>query len=190
MKESTPNSEELRAILEGCLKSDRKSQELLYKQFFGFGMGVCLRYAKSKDEALEVLNDSFLKIFNKLESFDFSKPFIVWIKRIIINTAIDNYRSQQKHYFHQEIEELQNVNSDEETAEEKLNYEDLLNLVKRLPYSYQLNFNLYIIEGHTHDQISKLMEISAGTSKSNVSRAREMLRKMIEKRDLDKIRFL
>ena len=97
----------LETLLEGCRTGNPKSQELLYKQFFGFGMGICLRYAKSKDEALEVFNDSFLKIFNKLENFDFSKPFIVWIKRIIINTAIDNYRSQQKHYFHQEIEELQ-----------------------------------------------------------------------------------
>lgn len=174
-------SENFRSLLEGCLKADRKSQELLYKQYFGFVMGICLRYAKSKDEALEVCNDAFLKVFTKMHSYDFERPFNVWLKRIVVNTAIDTYRSQNKHYFHQDIESVFSLPQEDETPLQKMGYNELLQVVKKLPLNFQLNFNLYVIEGFSHDEISKMMGISVGTSKSNLSRAREMLRNMLIK---------
>jgi RNA polymerase sigma factor (sigma-70 family) len=178
-----PNPTDLLLLLEGCKQSNRKSQELLYKQYFGFAMGICLRYTKTRDEALEVCNDSFLKIFLKINSFDNLRPFKVWIKRIIVNTAIDHYRVQSKFYFHQEIDTVVSAKASEESAIDKLNYDDLTNVLKKLPLTYQLNFNLFVIEGHSHEEISKLMEISVGTSKSNLSRAREMLRKILKNMD-------
>lgn len=174
-------SEKIRELLEGCKRNDRKSQELLYKQFFGFAMGICLRYSKSREEALEILNDAFLKVFTKLDAYDFVRPFPSWLKRIIVNTAIDKYRSQNKHYFHLDIDEAFNVNDNEEKANEKLAYEDILKLLNKLPKNFQLNFNLFIIEGYSHEEIGKMLNISPGTSKSNVSRAREILRNLLKK---------
>jgi RNA polymerase sigma factor (sigma-70 family) len=184
------NSEELKSLLDGCKTSDRRSQELLYKQYFGFAMGICLRYTKNRDEALEVLNDSFLKVFNKIDKFDFEKPFRTWVKRIVINTAIDNFRKQQKHYFHKDIDEVISEESKEISAIDKLNFEDLLMLIHKLPHAYQVNFNLFAIEGFKHEEIAEIMQISVGTSKSNVSRARFLIRRMLENKNEEKFKFL
>ncbi len=180
-------SENFRHLLEGCLKSDRKSQELLYKQYFGFAMNICLRYSKTKDEALEILNDAFLKVFLKINTYDFTRPFGVWLKRIVVNTAIDAYRSQNKHYNHLDIESVYSYQNEEVTPLQKMGYDELLEITKKLPKNYQINFNLYVIEGYTHDEIAKMMNISVGTSKSNLSRAREMLRNFLSKIDSHKI---
>jgi RNA polymerase sigma factor (sigma-70 family) len=182
-----PESEKFRHLLDGCLNQDRKSQELLYKQYFGFAMNICLRYSKTRDEALEILNDAFLKVFLKIRTYDYTRPFSVWLKRIVVNTAIDTYRSQSKHYNHLDIETVHTIPSEEVNPLQKINFEDLLQLTKRLPKNYQLNFNLYIIEGYSHEEIAKMMNISVGTSKSNLSRAREMMRTFLKNIDTHKI---
>ena len=173
-------------LLIASLKGDRQSQERLYKQYFGFAMSVCLRYNHNREEALEIVNDSFMKVFVKGEQYDAagrhsSFPFKAWFRRIIVNTALDYYRSQQKHYFHENIDEAYDVSSTESNALSQLNHEELLELVQKLPSGYRLVFNLYVIEGFTHDEIAQKLQISVGTSKSNLSRARETLRKMIMK---------
>ena len=182
------DSDKLKDILKGCLKADRKSQELLYKQFFGFAMSICLRYINNKEEALEILNDAFLKVFLKIDKYDFERPFSVWLKRIVVNTAIDAYRSQNKHHNHLDIETVFNLPKEEETPMQKMSYEDLILLTKKLPKNYQLNFNLYVIEGFPHEEIAKMMNISVGTSKSNVSRAREILRNLLQDTERLKIK--
>ena len=96
-------------LLRMSIKGDRKSQEKLYRTFYGFAMSTCMRYTKSRDEALEVVNDGFLKVFTKGEQYDPKYPFKAWFRRIIVNTALDFYRSQQKHYFHENIEEAYEV---------------------------------------------------------------------------------
>lgn len=183
-----PESEKFRHLLDGCLKSDRKSQELLYKQYFGFAMNICLRYSKTKDEALEVLNDAFLKVFLKINTYDFTRPFNVWLKRIVVNTAIDAYRSQNKHYHHLDIESVFSFPNEEVSPLQKMSYDELILVTKKLPKNYQINFNLYVVEGYSHEEIAKLMNISVGTSKSNLSRAREMLRGFLKDTDFHKIK--
>ncbi|WP_259015942.1 RNA polymerase sigma factor [Emticicia fluvialis] len=175
-------------LLIASLKGDRQSQEKLYRQFYGFAMSVCLRYNHNREEALEIVNDSFLKVFTKGEQYDASGrhssfPFKAWFRRIIVNTALDYYRSQQKHYFHENLDEAYNVSSTESNAISQLNHEALMELVQKLPSGYKVVFNLYVIDGYSHEEIAQKLQISVGTSKSNLSRARETLRKMIMKID-------
>ncbi|PLK42644.1 MULTISPECIES: RNA polymerase sigma factor [unclassified Emticicia] len=175
-------------LLIASLKGDRQSQEKLYRQFYGFAMSVCLRYNHNREEALEIVNDSFLKVFTKGEQYDASGrhssfPFKAWFRRIIVNTALDYYRSQQKHYFHENLDEAYDVSSTESNAISQLNHEALMELVQKLPSGYKVVFNLYVIDGYSHEEIAQKLQISVGTSKSNLSRARETLRKMIMKID-------
>lgn len=174
-------------LLRLSVKGDRKSQEKLYRQFYGFAMGVCMRYTKSRDEALEVVNDGFLKVFTKGEQYDSKYPFKAWFRRIIVNTALDFYRSQQKHYFHENIEEAYEVSSDDSSPVSQLNHEELMAMVQQLPTGYRMVFNLFVIDGYSHEEISTQLGISVGTSKSNLSRAREVLRKMILKTEKEYI---
>ena len=170
--------EELQKVLAGCLNHDRKDQKLLYKSFYGFAMGICLRYAGNRYEASEIMNQGFLKVFTKLELFDNSKPFKAWLGRIMINTSINYYRTNLKMAYADDIDEMDVMSSDE-LPDHKLAYDDLLAMVQQLPQAYRTVFNLYAIEGYTHDEIGKMLGISDGSSKSNLFKAREKLRKMI-----------
>src|ERR1700712_106142 len=107
-KSLTDNPE---ALLQACLRGDRKSQELLYRQHYGFAMSICLRYTKSREEAVEVVNDGFMKVFTKGEQYNSAYPFKAWLRRIMVNASLDYYRSQQKHYYHENIEEANNVSN-------------------------------------------------------------------------------
>lgn len=182
MANNLPN-ESPEELLQKSVRGDRKSQEKLYRQFYGFAMGVCVRYTQSRDEALEIVNDSFLKVFTKGDQYDSKYPFKAWFRRIIVNTALDFYRSQQKHYFHENIEEAYEVSSNDSSPLSQLNHEEIINLIQRLPSGYKMVFNLFVIDGFSHEEISNQLGISVGTSKSNLSRAREALRKMILKEE-------
>ncbi len=182
MANNLPN-ENPEELLQKSVRGDRKSQEKLYRQFYGFAMGVCVRYTQSRDEALEIVNDSFLKVFTKGDQYDSKYPFKAWFRRIIVNTALDFYRSQQKHYFHENIEEAYEVSSNDSSPLSQLNHEEIIMLIQRLPSGYKMVFNLFVIDGFSHEEISNQLGISIGTSKSNLSRAREALRKMILKEE-------
>lgn len=184
MANNLPNeSQSPEELLQKSVRGDRKSQEKLYRQFYGFAMGVCVRYTQSRDEALEIVNDSFLKVFTKGDQYDSKYPFKAWFRRIIVNTALDFYRSQQKHYFHENIEEAYEVSSNDSSPLSQLNHEEIIMLIQRLPSGYKMVFNLFVIDGFSHEEISNQLGISVGTSKSNLSRAREALRKMILKEE-------
>lgn len=182
MANNLPN-ESPEELLQKSVRGDRKSQEKLYRQFYGFAMGVCVRYTQSRDEALEIVNDSFLKVFTKGDQYDSKYPFKAWFRRIIVNTALDFYRSQQKHYFHENIEEAYEISSNDSSPLSQLNHEEIIMLIQRLPSGYKMVFNLFVIDGFSHEEISNQLGISVGTSKSNLSRAREALRKMILKEE-------
>lgn len=182
MANNLPN-ESPEELLQKSVRGDRKSQEKLYRQFYGFAMSVCVRYTQSRDEALEIVNDSFLKVFTKGDQYDSKYPFKAWFRRIIVNTALDFYRSQQKHYFHENIEEAYEVSSNDSSPLSQLNHEEIIMLIQRLPSGYKMVFNLFVIDGFSHEEISNQLGISVGTSKSNLSRAREALRKMILKEE-------
>jgi RNA polymerase sigma factor (sigma-70 family) len=171
-------------LLEGCLKNDRKCQELLYKQFYGYAMGVCMRYVPNREEALEVVNDGFLKIFQKVQMYDAEKPFKIWLRRIMINTALDHYRQNVKFQHNTDLSVAENTiaAADSDNIYSTLAHEDLIELIQQLTPSYRTVFNLYVIDGYSHEEIAQRLGISEGTSKSNLARARENLRVMLSKK--------
>lgn len=170
--------EELHQLVRGCLKDDRLSQKLLYKAFYGFAMGICLRYAANRYEASEIMNQGFFKVFKNLSKYDLSKPFKAWLGRIMINTSIDYYRSNLKIAHNEELDKADHIN-DTELADKNLNYNELLDMISQLPRAYRTIFNLYAIEGYSHEEIGNLLNISIGTSKSNLHKARQKLKAMI-----------
>ena len=177
---NAPNIPVLSDILAGCMRNHRQSQELLYRQFYGYAMSVCLRYAPGREEALEVLNDGFLKVFTRLDQYDSAQPFKGWLRRILINAAIDHYRQEVRHQ-HEAIEPLeQTVVSETPNAFSQLAHNDLMELIQRLSPAYRLVFNLYVMDGFTHEEIAGQLGISIGASKSNLARARENLRQLLK----------
>ncbi|MDF9798740.1 RNA polymerase sigma factor (sigma-70 family) [Catalinimonas alkaloidigena] len=170
----------LQTLITGCLKGKRKSQEKLYQRFYPYGMSVCLRYTDTEEEAIEVLNDGFMKVFAKLETFDQQKPFQSWFRRILINTSINHYHKNEKHKHHQPIEEGNQV-ADERSILSHLSYEEMIRLIQDLSPVYRTVFNLFVIDGYTHEEIAEALQISVGASKSNLFRARANLRVMLKK---------
>ncbi len=167
-------------LLAGCLRNQRQSQELLYRQFYGYAMSICLRYAPTREGALEVLNDGFLKVFTRLEQYDPAQPFKGWFRRILINTALDHYRQELRHLNHDSVEQVETTAiSGAADAQSQLAHEELLTLIQRLSPAYRLVFNLFVMDGYTHDEIADQLGISVGASKSNLARARENLRQML-----------
>lgn len=177
-------------ILDGCKKDARESQKELYGHFYSYAMSICLRYSRTREDATEVLNDGFMKIFGSLHKFHYdpSHPakqvlytFQSWMKKIMVFTAIDRYRAGERHAWHQDIELQARRLSTAETATTELTSRELLKLVQQLSPAYRNAFNLFVIEGFSHEEISAALDISVGTSKSNLAKARENLRKMLKK---------
>ena len=182
--------EELHQLIGGCLKQDRKCQKMLYKAFYGFSMGICLRYAGDRDEAAEVMNQGFFKVFTRIESYDATKPFKAWLGRIMVNTSIDYYRSNLKMAYADDLDKAEHI-SDGDFADKNLRYEDIMAMVQKLPQAYRTVFNLFAIEGYTHEEIAEMLGINTGTSKSNLHKARQKLKHMIQEADdmADKRRY-
>ena len=173
-------SKDLTALIQGCIRQERESQKGLYQLFYGYAMSICLRYSRTKEEAVEILNDGFMKVFTKISLYNPNRSFKGWIRRILINTAVDAYRQNHKHYFAEDISVLEHeavVNN----VVDQLNYEVLIQLVQDLSPAYRTVFNLYVIDGFTHEEIAEQLQISVGTSKSNLSKARANLQGRIKK---------
>ena len=168
------------SVIEGCRKGQQSSQLMLYEHFFGYAMGVCLRYSKNREEALEITNDGFFKAFTKIDQFDSKQPFKPWLRRILINVSIDYYR---KYHRLNDSNGLENIKltptATYNEALDNLEFNDLLKITQRLPAAYRMVFNLYVIENYTHQEIADQLEISVGTSKSNLSKARQKIKSML-----------
>jgi RNA polymerase sigma-70 factor (ECF subfamily) len=175
--------EELHPLIKGCIKQDRKCQKMLYKAFYGFAMGICLRYANDRDEASGVMNQGFFKVFKNIGSFDTSRPFKAWLGRIMMNASIDHYRSNLKMAYTDDLDKAEHL-SDGELPDRNLNYNDLLAMVQQLPPAYRTVFNLFAVEGYSHEEIAEMLNINTGTSKSNLHKARLKLKKMILEADV------
>ncbi|MFT2008254.1 RNA polymerase sigma factor [Pontibacter sp. 13R65] len=173
-------SKEVEELLRGCVQQNRDAQRKLYKLFFGYAMSICLRYSKNAEEAKEVLNDGFLKVFTRLDKYKPEKPFKGWVRRIMINTALDNYRHNLKHYHLADLETAEPA-ADTFDVLQQLHYEYLISLVQQLSPAYRAVFNLFVIDGYTHEEIGTLLGISVGASKSNLSKARANLREALKK---------
>ncbi|HMC84045.1 MAG TPA: sigma-70 family RNA polymerase sigma factor [Chitinophagaceae bacterium] len=167
-------------IIEGCLKNDRKAQELLYKQFYSPMISICLRYTRNEEDALEVLHNGFLKVFKHLATYDTAKASLyTWIKTIMVNSAIDFIRSRQKFKTQVELKETHEAGSIDNDAIHRMGSTELLKLIQKLPMATQTVFNLYIIEGYNHREIGNILGISDGTSKWHLSEARRLLKQLL-----------
>lgn len=138
-------------------------------------MSICLRYASNRDEASEILNDAFMKIFTNLKKFDLSKPFKPWLRKIVVNTAINHYHKKQREMQVEEVQKAKNE-SDTEKILSGISYQEVIGLLQKLPPAYRTVFNLYVIEGYTHEEIASMLHIAPGTSKSNLFKAKEQLK--------------
>jgi RNA polymerase sigma factor (sigma-70 family) len=174
--------EELHQLIRGCIKQDRKCQKMLYKAFYGFAMGICLRYAGNRDEASEVMNQGFFKVFTHIESYDTTRPFKAWLGKIMMNVSIDFYRANLKMAYTEDLDKAEHI-TDGELVDRNLHYNDLITMVQQLPQAYRTVFNLFAIEGYSHEEIATMLNINAGTSKSNLHKARQKLKQMILKAD-------
>jgi RNA polymerase sigma-70 factor (ECF subfamily) len=177
----------LNIIIQGCINQDRKHQQAFYKLFYGYSAAICLRYTSKKEEVSEVVNDGFLKIFKEIQTFripneNYIATLKAWIRRIMINTSIDHYRKYNKNEpkIIEADKQLEIQKFDYETPIDKLSYDEVVKLVQELSPMYKMVFNMYVIDGLNHEEISKQLNISVGTSKSNLSKARFNIMKLIK----------
>jgi RNA polymerase sigma factor (sigma-70 family) len=175
----------LQSLIGGCMALERDSQKRFYTQFYGYALTVCHRYVHNEEEAIEVMNDGFLKIFKELGRFEIRHNNLeaslkAWIRRILINTSVDHLR-KQKHRF----DMMSGGDFDLQTAgagewpTDRFSHKELLEMIARLSPAYRTVFNLFAIDGYGHDEISQMLGISVGTSKSNLAKARMNLQKMV-----------
>jgi RNA polymerase sigma-70 factor (ECF subfamily) len=171
---------EIKKIINGCLSGDRRDQELLYRRHAAKLYAVCLQYSGNDEEARDILQDGFIKIFENLDRYKFEGSFEGWMRRITVNTALEKFRSKHNLYRVDDIDLMPEIDAEPDNQDYAgLEANDLLEIIRELPPKYRVVFNLYAIEGYSHKEISKMVNISEGTSKSNLSRARVILQRRV-----------
>ena len=171
-------------LIEGCKARNRLAQKYLYQKYFGRLFGIAMRYTRGRDEAEDVLNAGFLKIFDKIDTYDGRGAFAGWMSRIVTYTAIDHARSQKTY------RETMDLNTERDqpitsSALENLLAEDIYRLIQQLPDTPRAVFSMYVIDGFKHAEIAEKLEISAGTSKWYLNQARKELQQMVKKQSLN-----
>ena len=171
---------EIKNIINGCLKGDRRDQELLYRRYAARLYAVCLQYSGNDEEARDVLQEGFIKIYENLVHYKYEGSFDGWVRRIMVNTALEKYRSKHNLYRVDDIDQIPEPNAEPDNEDYAgLEARDLMEIIRELPPRYRIVFNLFAIEGYSHKEISDMMSISEGTSKSNLSRARVILQRRV-----------
>ncbi|WP_044171809.1 RNA polymerase sigma factor [Flectobacillus major] len=168
-------------LVRACQRNDRKAQTAFYNMYKGKLMGVCRRYARSKEEAEDIYQEAFVKIFNNIKSLEKPEAVGAWVRKTVIHTAINFYHSNLKFQQNTDYEAVVLSNDDYPNILAALSNEDLLALIHQLPDGYRMVFNLYVIDGYNHVEIGNMLGISENTSKSQLSRAKELLRKQLKK---------
>lgn len=180
-----PEGHELIALINGCVKAKRESQKEFYKRFYGFAIGITMRYCSNQEDAMEAVNDSFLKIFRHLNTFnprhaDYEGSLLGWMKSIILHTAIDHFRKYIRNKQSSSLPENYIEEKDiGESSIDKMSYKEILILVSRLSPVYKTVFNLFVIDGFKHEEIAEKLRISVGTSKSNLAKAKINIKRML-----------
>ncbi|NQU35654.1 MAG: sigma-70 family RNA polymerase sigma factor [Bacteroidetes bacterium] len=166
-------------IISGCIRNEYKSQKILYKKYYNVLMGLCLRYCQSKDEAEDVLLTGFYRIFRNIKKYDGTGSFENWIKRIVVNAAIDNFRKNSKYYYHDNIDDFIDKEILSETMHDNFSSNDILEKVNELSEGSRVVFNLFTIEGYSHKEIAEILNVSESTSKTQLRRAKISLKKKL-----------
>jgi RNA polymerase sigma-70 factor (ECF subfamily) len=171
---------EIREIIKGCIAGSRRDQELLYRRHAAKLYAVCLQYSGNNEEARDILQEGFIKIFENLGTYKHEGSFEGWMRRITVNTALEKFRSRTNLYKVDDIDQIPEPDAEPDNQDYAgLEAADLLDIIRELPPKYRMVFNLYAIEGYSHKEISEMINISEGTSKSNLSRARAILQRRV-----------
>jgi RNA polymerase sigma factor (sigma-70 family) len=179
-------AKELNEHIRGCTLNRRESQKKIYNSFYSYGMAICDRYTKRKEDAIEIFNDSLLKVFKEIHRYtpsysDEVNSFKGWIRKILIYTAIDHCRKNNKHYFSAELEtSIVYIPHNEESAFDKISYDEIIRAIQHLSPAYRTVLNMFIIDGFSHEEIARQLDISIVTSKSNLYKARQQLQKILK----------
>lgn len=173
------NREEAEIIL-GCVRKIERNQELLYKRYYGYVMSISLSYSSNREIAQEIVDDTFMKVFDSIKSFDTTQPFKGWLRKITINTAIDHLRKNKKFTHHLDLYEYTNEVPSIETIDQ-LAINDIHKLIANLPDILRVVFNLYEIEGYSHKEIAALINIAESSSRTYLTRAKDRLRELVVK---------
>lgn len=168
------------SVVTACIAGNSQAQRALYKQYFGYSKSICLRYTSSTEEAEEVLNEGFLKVFNNLERYDSAHPFKAWLRTIMVNTAISYYRKHKKH--NEDMVSLEDAGYPrfEEDIVSRITADEILQLIQQIKPIYKNVFLLYVVDGYNHREIADLLQINEATVRSHYVRARARLQHLIK----------
>jgi RNA polymerase sigma factor (sigma-70 family) len=178
---------ELNTLIRGCTLNYRESQKKMYDSFYSYGMSICDRYTRNKEDSIEIFNDAFLKIFKEIHRYvpaysDELNSFKGWLRKIMIYTAIDYNRKYHKHGFTAELNTAMIfVPAEEENAFDMISYDEIIRAIRELSPAYRTVLNMFIVDGFSHDEIASQLGIAVGTSKSNLSKARQQLQNILKK---------
>ncbi|HLF62504.1 MAG TPA: sigma-70 family RNA polymerase sigma factor [Saprospiraceae bacterium] len=169
---------EERDFIQACIARERWAQRKLYEDYYGSLMGLCLRYADNQDDALDILHDGYIKIFRHIARYQPGTSLIAWMRRIMVNTAIDYYRKKTRRRT-EDLDAAQGVQSMNASVVSNMTTEEILQCIQELSPAYRSVFNLYVIEGYSHKEIADILNITESTSRSNLVKARIKLREML-----------
>ncbi len=168
-------------FIRACIRRERWAQQKLYEEYYGKMMGVCLRYANNQDDALDILHEGFIKVFRNISKYQPGTSLSAWIRRIMVNTAIDFYRKNVRRRT-EDIEQAYDISTNEADAISKCTEKEILEAIQRLSPAYRAVFNLYVIEGYSHREIAEKLDITESTSRSNLVKARTKLKAILTSR--------
>ena len=177
-KKKTFSEDNLDSVIVACIDHNSQAQRTLIKLFLGYAKSICSRYSSNEQEVEEIINDGFLKVFTNLSKYDTTQPFKAWLRTIMVNTAIDYYRSNKKYLMQIAIDEVEVADFDDDVISQ-LSTDEIMGLVQKLSPTYRMVFMLYVVEGYKHREIAERLGIQEGTSKSNLQDARLKLQEMI-----------
>lgn len=169
------------SLIQACIRNEKWAQKAIYEEYYGSMMGVCLRYSNNKDDALDILHEGFIKVFRHIHKYKPGTSLSAWIRRVMVNTAIDYYRKSIRRRT-EDIAEAHHLSSPDADAISQFSEKEILRAIQRLTPAYRTVFNLYVIEGYSHKEIAEHLNITESTSRSNLVKARSKLKEMLSGR--------
>ena len=167
-----------KGFIEACIARERWAQKQLYEENYSLLMGVCLRYSSNQDDAMDILHEGFIKILNNIHKYQPGTSLVAWMRRIIVNTAIDYYRMQSRRRT-EDLETAFTLQTSDPDALSQLTVQEIIKCIQQLSPAYRSVFNLYVVEGFSHKEIADMLEITESTSRSNLVKARSKLRDLL-----------
>jgi RNA polymerase sigma-70 factor (ECF subfamily) len=170
-----------KGLIQACVRRERWAQKVLYEEYYSRMMGVCLRYATDEEEALDILHEGFIKVFRHIGKYKPGTSLSAWIRRIMVNTAIDYFRKNSRRRT-EDMDEAYDISTNDPDAISRCTEREILEAIQELTPSYRAVFNLYVIEGYAHKEIAELLDITESTSRSNLVKARLKLKEILSER--------